>query len=156
MKHKTKDGKLIDLKDLELDHLNNIINWIERKAKEGLFIKEGGGHDAEEMWYDEYTIYGQEVKNRFSYNSYKKELESRIGVEKKDSIEDFFKSIDYALLQEQKEELLKFQFDCDYGLPVETLNKLEGLVNFIDSIQDFAVDKLGYKESEIFNLEEND
>ncbi len=63
---------------------------------------------------------------------------------------NFFKTIDWKLLQEQKEDLLKFQFDCDYGLSIETLNRFEGLVNFIDNLQDFAVDKLEYKESFVF------
>ncbi len=31
--HKTKDGKKIKLADLETNHLENIIKWIERKAK---------------------------------------------------------------------------------------------------------------------------
>ena len=60
--HKTKDGKKILLSDLELSHLENIIKWIEKKANEGLTIRYGGsGNCAEDMWYDEDTLYGKKA-----------------------------------------------------------------------------------------------
>lgn len=76
--HKTKDGKKIKLADLELSHLENIIKWIERKAKEGLTVRMGGGSCAEDMWYDEETYYGEKVKRQLNFYDYKAELESRV------------------------------------------------------------------------------
>lgn len=75
--HTTKDGKKIKLADLELDHLKNIINWIERKSKEGFTIGYGGGFDNEEFWYEKETLYGERVKQELNYSDYKAELERR-------------------------------------------------------------------------------
>ena len=75
--HKTKDGKKIKLQDLELSHLENIIKWIERKAKEGITVRIGGGFCAEDMWYDEETYYGEEAKSQLNFDDYKAELERR-------------------------------------------------------------------------------
>jgi len=76
--HKTKDGKKIKLADLELSHLENIIKWIERKAKEGITVSMGGGSCAEDMWYDEETYYGKEAKRQLNFDSYKAELKRRL------------------------------------------------------------------------------
>ena len=75
--HTTKDGKKIKLSDLETNHLENIIKWIERKAKEGFTVKMGGGTCAVDIWYDEETYYGEEAKKRLNYSKYKNELEKR-------------------------------------------------------------------------------
>lgn len=75
--HKTKDGKKIKLADLETSHLENIIKWIERKAKEGLTVRMGGGSCAEDMWYDEETLYGKKAKKEMNYKDYISELERR-------------------------------------------------------------------------------
>lgn len=76
--HKTKDGKKIKLCDLETSHLENIIRWIERKAKEGLTVSIGGGSTAEDMWYEEDTYYGKEVKRKLNFSDYKNELKRRV------------------------------------------------------------------------------
>ena len=76
--HKTKDGKKILLSDLELSHLENIIKWIEKKAIDGLTIRHGGsGNCAEDMWYDEDTLYGKKAKKEMNYKDYISELERR-------------------------------------------------------------------------------
>ena len=74
--HKTKDGKKIKLADLETSHLENIIKWIERKSKEGLTVRMGGGLCAEDMWYDEETYYGEEAKNIYFFDEDFKRYES--------------------------------------------------------------------------------
>jgi len=76
--HKTKDGKKIKLADLKLSHLENILKWIERKAKEGLTVRMGGGSTGEDMWYDEETYYGEEAKIQLNFYDYKAELQSRV------------------------------------------------------------------------------
>ena len=57
--------------------------------------------------------------------------------------------IDFSQLREQKVALL--------GINAKVLSKdqyeaLEGIINLVDSIQDYAVDKLGYKAQEVFRL----
>jgi hypothetical protein len=77
--HTTRDGKEIKLCDMSDSHLEATIKMIERKAKEGLLIcMGGGGPDAEDMWYDEETIYGDEVLEYFEYSEYIKERNRRI------------------------------------------------------------------------------
>jgi hypothetical protein len=76
--HKTKNGEKIKICDLETSHLKNIINLIERKSKEGITIRMGGGSTAEDMWYDEEEIYGEDVKIELNFYDYEKELKIRI------------------------------------------------------------------------------
>lgn len=75
--HTTKDGKKIKLCDLELSHLENIIKWIEKKAKEGLKVRLAGGSGADDFYYDELTYYGKDAKNLLNLEDYKKELKNR-------------------------------------------------------------------------------
>jgi hypothetical protein len=150
MKHKTKDGKLIDLKDLELHRLKKIIKKIKRKAIKGTFIEEEnifGGRN----FSDKYIV-GKEVKDHFNYEVYKQELKRRKYESKQNSVTDFFKTIDWKLLQEQKIDLIKLCWDLKDSTN-KRFNGIDGVINFITSFQDFAVDKLNYKESEIYNLE---
>lgn len=76
--HKTKDGKEINLADLEMSHLENILKWIERKAKEGLTVRMGGGSCADDMWYHEEIYYGEEAKSQLKFSDYKAEFERRV------------------------------------------------------------------------------
>lgn len=75
--HTTREGKKIKLKDLDLDHLKNIINYIEKKAEEGVLIRCGGGSTPEDFWYDEDLIIGDEALVYLNYKVYKKELKRR-------------------------------------------------------------------------------
>ncbi|QGH72888.1 MAG: hypothetical protein [Podoviridae sp. ctrTa16] len=78
MYHQTKDGRRILLSDLEDSHLKNIIAMIERKAKEGItIIIAGGGVGADDIWYDEDTIFGKEALERLNYKHYINELKKR-------------------------------------------------------------------------------
>ena len=76
--HITKNGQKILLTDLKTDHLQNIIKWIERKAKEGLTVRMGGGTCAEDIWYDEETYYGEDAKRELNFLDYKAELDRRV------------------------------------------------------------------------------
>ena len=76
--HTTKDGTKIKLSDLELSHLKNILRWIDRKAAEGLTIRMGGGGgDADSIWQDEDTYYGEDARRELNYYDYKAELTRR-------------------------------------------------------------------------------
>lgn len=77
MKHVTKDGKQIDLKDLETDHLKNIIAMIERQAKQGITVRHGGGGNGDDFWYDEDELFGEESLNHMNYYEYVAELNRR-------------------------------------------------------------------------------
>tara|TARA_R110000782_G_scaffold205118_1_gene293438 strand:- start:25 stop:288 length:264 start_codon:yes stop_codon:yes gene_type:complete len=76
--HKDKNGNITELKDLGLNHLKNIIAYIERRAKEGLIISFGGsGCSAEDMWYDEDVYYGKQARKKLNYKNYLNELKTR-------------------------------------------------------------------------------
>ena len=74
---RTKEGKKINYNDIGLDHLCNIIKFIKRRASEGLTIRSGGGTTAGDMWYDEYTIYGEEVLKKYDYYGLEDEFNRR-------------------------------------------------------------------------------
>lgn len=58
--------------------------------------------------------------------------------------------IDYGLLREQKTWLEHEQ----RGAGEDGFDHCEGLLSLLDAIQDFAVDRMGKPEREVFNLEE--
>ena len=58
-----------------------------------------------------------------------------------------YEKIDFKLLREQKETLIKTIQDSNVR---EDFNKLDGIVYMIDSIQDYAVNVKGYDEELIF------
>ena len=75
--HITKDGDRIPLRKLSDTHLQNIIKLILKKSKEGITIIDGGGTDALEIWYDEYTIIRESVLQKLNYKEYTKERDRR-------------------------------------------------------------------------------
>ena len=87
--HTTKEGQKIALSDIELGHLNNICQFLLRRAKEGIMIQYGSGVSPNDgdIYYDRETIYGEEALQHLNYYQYKKELDKRL------------KTIKYANLQ---------------------------------------------------------
>ena len=77
MKHRTKEGREIDLKDMTLDHLLNTIAWIKRRAEEGVIVRCGGGVSKEDLWCDEDVFYDDEALEELNYHEYVKELSRR-------------------------------------------------------------------------------
>lgn len=73
---------------------------------------------------------------------------------KKTRMEDYLKKIGFKLLKEQKAALIKLQakLEKDKKFTKKECDTLEGMICFIDSIQDIAVDEYGYKEAEVFKL----
>ena len=74
---KTKESGKIAYNKLENSHLMNILDWIKRKAKNGLLIGRGGGNCPDDFWYDEETIYGDEVLERYDYQELVEEFKRR-------------------------------------------------------------------------------
>lgn len=80
----------------------------------------------------------------------------------------FLSKMNWSLLRLQKSTLLEVIQDYKdrrrYALDSqdketaenheETIRDLEGILNLIDAIQDYAVDGMGYSEKTIFNLRE--
>ena len=61
-----------------------------------------------------------------------------------------FEKIDWKLLHKQKKNLLKLINDKKTS--IKEKEHLEGILNLLDSIQDYAVDTLGIEEKTVFNL----
>jgi len=75
--HTTKNGDQIALSKLEDSHLQNIINLMQRKAKEGIIVRYGGGSSADDIWYDEDHLYGEEALAKMHYGEYAAEQKRR-------------------------------------------------------------------------------
>lgn len=75
--HTTRDGTVMKLTEMSNQHLDACIRMFERRAKEGLTLRYGGGFDAADIWYDEYTIYGKEALEYLNYDDYVHERERR-------------------------------------------------------------------------------
>ena len=77
-RHIDRLGRRYKLSEMTDKHLDATIKLIERKAWEGITIHSGGGGpDAEDMWYEQYTIYGAEALNKMHYWNYVREQELR-------------------------------------------------------------------------------
>lgn len=76
--HITKNGDKIALSKLEDSHLQNIINLLQRKAKEGVKVRYGGGTTADDIWYDEDMLYGEEALKHLHYGEYVAEQKRRL------------------------------------------------------------------------------
>jgi len=75
-KHQTKDGRQIKLKDLETNHLLNIIACHMKIANQGFVIQSGGGDDGD-YWFDEIVLHGNSVFNHFKTQKYVAEFVKR-------------------------------------------------------------------------------
>ena len=62
--------------------------------------------------------------------------------------------IDFTQLKEQKRSLIDIIHFNDVGGESELINNLTGILHLIDSIQDYAVDTMGEKQSDVFDIEE--
>lgn len=63
---------------------------------------------------------------------------------------EFLQKIDWALLREQKQTLLKIAI-MSY-LTDQDHKSFDGLIHMIDSMQDYATDVMGLSDKEVFNL----
>lgn len=85
--HTCKDGRQVclnyhnpygrNIPRMEDSHLLNTIKFVQKRAKEGITIRMGGGVDVEDIWYDEETIYGKEAKEKLGLEKYIKEAQNR-------------------------------------------------------------------------------
>jgi hypothetical protein len=58
-------------------HLAATIGRWERLAEEGVRVRSGGGHDSEDMWYDDDVLYGAEALEYLGYADYTAERDRR-------------------------------------------------------------------------------
>lgn len=69
------------------------------------------------------------------------------------SAENIIRNIDFNMLRVQKTALLSIREEL---LSPEQGDALEGIVNLIDAVQDYAVDVMGMDKYEVFNLSKED
>ena len=78
--HYTRDGDATKIADMGDQHLQNTIHLLERRAKEGVIVRTGGaGVSADEYWYDEEIVYGEDALDVLNYSEYVTELQRRKG-----------------------------------------------------------------------------
>jgi len=75
--HYCKDGTGLFLEDMTETHLENTIMRIQRLSKSGITLMNGGGHFAEDMYYDEEHLLGDEVKEHMGWSNYIEERHRR-------------------------------------------------------------------------------
>ena len=75
--HRTKDGELIPIAEMDDQHLLNTIRLFKRKAKEGITVMSGDGIDAEDIWYDEEILYDEDAEEEMGLEHYIKEAKKR-------------------------------------------------------------------------------
>jgi len=63
-----------------------------------------------------------------------------------------FSKIDWPALRNQKKDLMCLQDSIKTDAP-DTFDNIEGIIELIDSIQDYAVEELGVPESDVFYTE---
>lgn len=68
--HTTKSGEVIELSKISDRHLQNIIAMLERKAADGVTVRYGGGSTADDIWYDEDVLFGDEALDYLHYGEY--------------------------------------------------------------------------------------
>jgi len=76
MKHRTKDGRVMDLSEMTDTHLINTIKYIKRRAKEGVVIQYGAGSDGD-FYYDEEELFGTRAEEFLELPAYVKEAKRR-------------------------------------------------------------------------------
>lgn len=77
MKHRTGDGRVILISDMSDLHLINTIRLYKNKAKKGILLRSGGGSCAEDFWYDEDLLLGEEAEEYLNLKAYTEELYRR-------------------------------------------------------------------------------
>ena len=76
--HTTNDGAKIKLCDMTDSHLAATIRLMERKAREGIVVRDGGGSGPDDFWYDEDHLHGKDALEHMGYADYIKERDRRI------------------------------------------------------------------------------
>ena len=76
-KWETKSGDYILYSDLKNNHLLSILKYVEKRAKDGMTLKSGGGHYLDDLWYDETEIKGKEVLDYYGYKGLIEEVKKR-------------------------------------------------------------------------------
>lgn len=75
--HTTRQGIKIPLDKMSNSHLLNTVALIQRRAKEGLTLREGGGTGPEDFWCAETNISGDDVLEHLHYDKYVAEARCR-------------------------------------------------------------------------------
>lgn len=73
------------------------------------------------------------------------------------TLDAIIQGVDWRLLKGQKDILIHMIEDwsqSDDPIQKENAKEVEGILNLLDSLQDYAVDTLGKSEKEVFNIDE--
>jgi len=75
-------------------------------------------------------------------------------MENHEKIPEFIQKIDWKLLREQKQTLLRIQETLQ--TTPKRYDHIEGIIEFLDALQDYAADDMRLGDKLVFNLDEND
>lgn len=75
--HQMKDGNKISVTKMSDSHLSHTIKLIERKAKEGITVHDGGGSCPDDYWFTEDHYAGTDALKMMNHHEYVAEQERR-------------------------------------------------------------------------------
>jgi len=124
---------------------NHIFEYQEvEHSEEDMTTKENGNQSTLELHECEYDL----ENNVILWENYKEGIDKPII-----SIPEFLQKMDWSLLKTQKHALL---YTDESTWDNRQRKSIQGILNLIDTIQDYSVDVMGLSEKEVFNLlEEN-
>ena len=134
---KTSNGKKVSEKQIRLAASNFLFNDNLVKAYRKLVKKLNQG-----LKNDLATDY-VDVPENLDATSVKQMVDMIESAIQPETSQDFFNNINWELLKEQKQYLL------DTGIETETMDEI---IAFFDTIQDYAVDSLGFDTNKVHKL----
>ena len=98
-----------------------------------------------------------QAKNPHEAEIIRNDVKAKLSIkaERNDRMAQYLAKMDFKLLKEQKSALYKMQAKMEKGnssFTQKEVDVMEGILNFIDSIQDIAVDEYGYKKESVFKI----
>jgi hypothetical protein len=75
--HRTANGGIISLSEMSDKHLLNTLKFLQRRAREGVVLRYGGGSDDSDMWYEEDILDYEDSLAHLNYKVYEDEAKRR-------------------------------------------------------------------------------
>lgn len=137
---------------------DEIAHWLDlENARDGNFDQSNPHDSAWKLIRDEYDSDPENMTLELDYaEKYVEILETAISGfgdehEQKEAVYNLFKNTDWELLKKQKRDINLYLAGTLGAYDIR--DSLEGLVNFLDSVQDLAVDHFDVPEEEVFDSE---
>lgn len=75
--HQTANGGIISLSEMSDKHLLNTLKFLQRRAREGVVLRYGGGAEDNDIWYEEEHLNYEDSLLHLNYKVYEDEAKRR-------------------------------------------------------------------------------